>query len=78
MHSTRSVRRSLVASEYENGVDEKENGEAKEKIDISKPGIHGFWFRVLDSARLTRSIINDDDKPILKHLKTIKLKSNTE
>jgi len=64
--------------EYENGVGEKENGEAKEKVDTSKPGISGFWLRVLDSARLTRSIINDDDKPILKHLKTIKLKSNTE
>ena len=58
--------------EYENGVLEDETKEGK--IDASKPGISGFWLRVLDTARLTSGIIIDGDKPILKHLKNIKVR----
>lgn len=58
--------------EYENGVLEDETKESK--IDASKPGISGFWLRVLDTARLTSGIILDADKPILKHLKNIKVR----
>lgn len=43
------------------------------KFDTSKPGIPGFWLRVLEQGNLTNGIILEDDKPILKHLKNIKV-----
>lgn len=61
--------------EYENvSIEEQLNGGGAEaKLDLSKPGIPNFWLRVLESARLTRGIIHECDRPILKHLKNIKV-----
>lgn len=77
-------RESIVNGEREPTEDEAKwewettngcGGEQKEKpkIDTSKPGIPGFWLQVLETARLTSGIILEADKPILKHLRNIKV-----
>lgn len=74
-------RESIIAGEHEPNDQEakweyetangEQNGE-KEKIDPSK-GIPNFWLKVFESGRVTNGIIHENDRPILKHLKNIKV-----
>jgi nucleosome assembly protein 1-like 1 len=62
------------ANSEQNGGSAKKlkSGESNEESD--KPGVADFWLKTLESATLTKDLISNADKPILKHLKDIKCK----
>lgn len=65
---------------YENGEQNGGGSTKKLKTDESdaKKSLAGFWPKVLQSANLTRAIIQEHDEPILACLRDIKCKLNNE